>query len=146
MSVLNEIRKLSDLYREINSLAKAGLVLLKKERVDDLFATWDRRRRVFARLNALGRRLEPVWRDWPASAGELDPDQRRQAEELILKIKRNAARTMEIDRQVAESVTAARIEIRQCLKRLNVGRSLTRAYRRRKNKQPSAPSRFYRMC
>jgi hypothetical protein len=131
MSRLAEIKRLADLHRELLSLAEVSLIILNDDRLDDLMPTWERRRRVHDRLMAAGRRLEPLWRDWPAGVDDMDQDQISQAEEIISYIKRTASRTLEVDKQAAGRMEAMMAETRQGLDRLSTGKKLMNAYHRR---------------
>lgn len=142
MNLLELLRRWQGLHHELLGLAQGCLQVLRQERLDDLEDLWAKRGRVFDRLEAAARRLEPVFADWPAGAGDLDPNQRAQAEAIIQEVRGVAGRLLELDRQVAQGLEAAKERTGGALKRLSDGRRLMDAYGR---SGPLGPASFSKL-
>lgn len=144
MSLLSDLTHLEGLYRELWGLAQGCANVLSEERLDDLEGLWARRRRLFKRLEAAGRRMQPVFDDWPAALAGLGPAQQEQGQALVESLERTARQILELDRAAMKRLKELMRQVDQDLGRLTQGQRLIKAYGN-KGAESALPSSLSRL-
>lgn len=128
MNLSEEITRWQGMHQQLLGLAQGCLRVVEQNRLEDLDDLWAKRRRAFDRLEAAARRLAPAFADWPASAAALSPGELGRAQGMIKQVRDIAGQVLQIDRQVAAGLQAAKERAGGEIKRLNDGRRLMDAY------------------
>lgn len=131
MNPAAEMERLAGLYREMLSLAQAGLGVLGAGDLEAWEDLWARRRQVQRQARAACLGLRPFMAAWEATLADVaaaDPARAARLIALAAELRREGGRILELDRQARQALQGQLDASREGLKRLGQGERLHRAY------------------
>ena len=128
MKLKQELTRLKAMHQELLDLARAAVGALRGGNLDALDDIWTKRRVCFKRLTALRKKLEPSLSAWDKKLAALEPKEADSCRELLSAVKQTGLEVLELDRQAAGLLNAARDGLRKKLERLGEGQRLLKAY------------------
>lgn len=128
MKLKQELTRLQAMHQELLDLARATVGALQGGNLEALDDVWAKRRVCFKRLTALRKKLEPPLAAWNKKLAALEPKEADSCRNLLSSVKQKGLKVLELDKQAAGLLNAARDDLRKKLERLGEGQRLLKAY------------------
>lgn len=112
-----QIKKLRELYVQLESHARIGLTLFQRGEIDAFDDNWQKREAVFAKLTTLGHKLEPVFADWVNVRAAMSPLDAKQSGENMDNIRHLANSIKQFDDQLRPLLENSKHDVRGTLQK-----------------------------
>ncbi|MBI9017091.1 MAG: hypothetical protein JEZ07_07520 [Phycisphaerae bacterium] len=117
-----------DLYRQLHELACQQTVLVDGKNPEMLLKVLASRQRLINKLTAIDQKLKPIRNNWDELFLSLNPQQKRQVQQLVDSVKQTLGDIIQRDKCDTEKLHACKDQVASQIRNVNTGRQMNNIY------------------